>query len=176
MLTFLLISQVNTDVNPPEHGETIKNAYGVFASGYYGKRIGKFGVGGGPMVAIGNWYEPLAFLITAHGIYSPDSGTGFSLDFSTRIPVLGQREFTQSNGTFAYLSFGLGIMGLPGVVGETFDFYKLRPDVIFGMGFEWAITPEVSLLAQVRYDVLGVRDWIKENMAVAHLGILIYGR
>ncbi|NPB03538.1 MAG: hypothetical protein GXO39_03900 [Thermotogae bacterium] len=175
MLAFLLL-QVNEGVNPPEHGETVKNAYGVFLSGYYGQRVGKFGVGGGPMVAIGNWYEPLAFLITAHGIYSPDSGVGFALDFSTRIPIFGQREFVNTNGTFAYLSFGLGIMGVPGVVGDNFNFYKLRPDVLLGMGFEWAVSPEISLLGQVRYDILGVRDWAKENMAVAHLGILVYGR
>ncbi|NPA79846.1 MAG: hypothetical protein GXO29_02190 [Thermotogae bacterium] len=176
MVILLLLNQVNEDINPPEHGETVKNAYGLFVSGYYGKRMGKFGVGGGPMVAIGNWYEPLAFLITAHGIYSPDSGTGFSLDFSTRIPVLGQREFSNTNGTFAYLSFGLGIMGLPGIVGDQFNFYKLRPDVMVGTGFEWAITPELSILGQVRYDILGVRDWIKENVVVGHLGLLIYGR
>ena len=59
---------------------------------------------------------------------------------------------------------------------QNFNFYKLRPDVLLGAGFEWAVSPEVSILAQVRYDILGVRDWIKENLVVAHLGLLIYGR
>ncbi len=171
-----MVAQVNNEVHPPEHGETVKNAYGVFGSGYYGKRIGSFGGGGGGMVAIGNWYEPLAFLVTAHGVYSPDSGVGFSFDFSTRIPLFGRKEFVNTNGTFTYFSFGLGIFGLPGVAEGGFDFQKLRPDVMVGLGFEWAITPELSLLSQVRYDVLGVRDWLKENLITGHLGVLIYGR
>ncbi len=127
------------------------------------------------MVAIGNWFEPLAFLVTAHGIYSADSGTGAAIDFSIRGPILGQKEFKQTNGNFMYVSFGLGIMALPGTFGDNFNFSKVKPDIILGLGFEWAISPEISVLGQVRYDILSVITY-KQNIATAQLGFLIYGR
>lgn len=156
-------------------GETVKNAYGLFLSGYYGYPLGIYAVGGGGMAAIGNWFEPLAFLVTAHGLYSPDSSYGAAIDFSVRGAILGQRKFRNTNGNFLYLSFGLGVFALPGAFDEGLKFYKVKPDINFGLGFEWAISPEVSLLGQIRYDVLGLRSY-KENVAVAHLGFLIYGR
>jgi hypothetical protein len=69
----------------------------------------------------------------------------------------------------------LGVFALPGAFDKGLKFYKVKPDINFGLGFEWAISPEVSLLGQIRYDVLGLRSY-KENLAVAHLGFLIYGR
>jgi len=156
-------------------GETVNNAYGLCASGYYGYPVGKYAAGGGGMAAIGNWFEPLVFLITGHGLYSPDSGIGGVIDFSIRGAILGQRKFREINGTFLYVSFGLGVFALPGAFGESFNFSKIKPDILLGLGFEWAISPEVSLLAQVRYDILNVITY-KNNVATAQLGFLVYGR
>ncbi len=156
-------------------GETIKNAYGLFGSGYYGYPMGSYAAGGGGMVAIGNWFEPLAFLVTAHGIYSPDSSIGAAIDFSIRGAILGQRKFRQTNGNFAYLSFGLGVFALPGTFVEGFNFSKVKPDIILGLGFEWALSPEISILGQVRYDILSIITY-KQNVATGQLGFLIYGR